>query len=307
MWRKILAAVLVMVMVLSFVSCNNMPSVAEVIGGMEGAAGDITSVSCDMDASLNMDVDAGDESVYVDAAVSMSSVMDIENTQMQMEADINFTSAEGEGSDSSISMDIAVAFYLLDDMAYMMLDEPFSGATWESQQLQPEDIQQMEEMLGGQLNPAGMQDFLMEIADVVLDGKDDINGVSCYRLKLALDADKVEQKIVQLDQESGGSMSLEDIDREMLDKVIQGISITQWVAEDTYYTMKVQVTIDIELAPEDIGYAEEAESIVINASFEALFYDYNEPVNIVLPPEAEEAAGMMSSPMKVDMTLMTAG
>jgi len=291
MWQKILTMSLVLIMVLSFAACDKEPSVEEVLDGIIAAANDITSVSYDMDAELEMFVSTGAEDAgHIDANMTLNGVMDIENRQIHTDMDVSFsyTDVLSSSTKDSISMDMGMALYLLDETIYAMTDIPMMGVTWQKYSLSAEEIQQIEEMLGRQdsmLNPQ----MILEMAEVTIEGSGTINGISCYRLKLEMDPEKVWQKIEELAQEAGEAMP-EEFEREILDKIIDGISMKMWVAQDTYYTAKMQMLIDIELNVEDFGDIEEAmQAVKINASIEILMYDYNEPVTITLPPEAEEA------------------
>ena len=197
-------------------------------------------------------------------------------------------------------MNMGLAFYLLDEVAYIMVDDPLEGVSWSKYEIPAEIIQQVEEIMGESMNPVELQEVLLEVAEVVIEGNGSINGVDCYVLYMTLDADKLWQKIEQQAQEMGEEIP-EDVDLEMLEKVTQGVSIRQWIAKDTYYTARIQVVMDIELTAEDIGDTEGVGSIAVSAIFDALLYDYNQPVSIVLPPEAEEAGDIMDELMPTFM------
>jgi len=295
MWRKLLVAMLAGVIILPFVSCDKEPSVEEILDGIVAAADDITSFNYDMDSELSIDVEVGEESVSITAVVTMGGVVDKENKQVQMDADVSYGASGEEGSVGGMSYEMAMALYLLDNTAYIMMDVPLTGVSWQKYGISPEEMQQIEDMLDGQGSIMDSQ-MMLEMADVTIEGSEKINGVSCYRLNLALNAEKVWQKIEELAQEAGEEMPA-DYDQEIMDKIVSGIGIKMWVAKDTYYTTKIQMAMDIELTAEDLaGIAgnQPLESLKINASYDMFMYDHNEPVTITLPLEAENAVDMTS-------------
>lgn len=62
-----------------------------------------------------------------------------------------------------------------------------------------------------------------------------------------------------------------------------------WIEKDTYHVLFADVTMKIEATPEMIGEYDEEGLFSINATMSMKAYDYNEPVEIILPAEAEEA------------------
>ena len=303
MRRKILVICLALVMVIPFVSCTNVPSVQDIMDGMEGVAEDVTSVSCDMDVDLDILYSTDSEDVtMISAEAALSTTADTANRQMQMEADVDLSISDPASSsmEGYVSMGMGLAFYLVDDVAYIMMDDPLEGVSWGKYEIPAEAIQQIEEMMGEGMNLARLQTGLLEVSEVVVEASDSINGVDCYRLKLTLDADKIWQKLEQQAQEMGEEIP-EDVDLDMLEKIIQGVSITQWVAKDTYYTAKIEVMLDMEIDSGDFESATEEGAISINGSFTLELYDYNQPVSIELPPEAEEAEDIMDGLMPTFM------
>ena len=197
MWRKLLVVMLAVVIILPSVSCDKEPSVEEVLDGIIAAADDITTLSYDMNAEMNMIFSTiaegrGPRPYQADVEMTLSGVLDVENKDMLLDADIGFglTDAASSSTDSSMSMDMGMELYLLDNTGYIMTDIPMMGVTWQKYSLSAEEIQQIEEMLGRQdsmLNPQ----MILEMAEVTIEGSGTINGISCYRLKLEMDPEKV--------------------------------------------------------------------------------------------------------------------
>jgi hypothetical protein len=69
------------------------------------------------------------------------------------------------------------------------------------------------------------------------------------------------------------------------------MSITEWLAVDTYLPAKMEMTILIEMNEEDFGSSTEGyEQMIIDMVMTVKYSGYNQPVTIVLPPEAANAA-----------------
>jgi hypothetical protein len=67
------------------------------------------------------------------------------------------------------------------------------------------------------------------------------------------------------------------------------MSFKQWIAEDGYLIMKSETHVVMEISPEDVGASvEEFKKISADQRAVMVFYDYNQPVSIVLPREALE-------------------
>jgi len=313
MLKRIAVVSVLLVAILSFTACTGgsaLPSVEEILEKTNQAMEGVTSLSCDIEMDMYMLATTGTEDVQemdeVNAELALSGTMDVENRQMQMEVDLGYDYADllSSSTESSISMDMGMALYMLDGWAYIMIDSPMTGEIWEKYEVPEETIQQQEELMGESLDPAGMQALLTEISQVTVESTENINGVDCYVLHITLDENKLWQKIEQEAQALGEEMP-EDADVEALLEVVQGISIKQWIAKDTYHIMAFQMGLDIELSAEDMGYAEGMDAVKIDASFDALFYDYNQPVDIVLPEGAENAidASSMYGDYTYSMTL----
>jgi len=86
-----------------------------------------------------------------------------------------------------------------------------------------------------------------------------------------------------------GVLVLPDIGEEFLREAFKNFSVKQWGAKDTYFLTKVEMYMAIELTPEALGFPEEEGLMTMDIKMDLLAYNYNQPVSIELPPEAEEA------------------
>ncbi len=74
--------------------------------------------------------------------------------------------------------------------------------------------------------------------------------------------------------------------------MFRSFSVKQWIAKDTYFLAKAEIDIAVELIPEALGFPEEEGGMIMDIPMNLLSHSYNQPVSIVLPPEAEEAIEM---------------
>jgi hypothetical protein len=128
---------------------------------------------------------------------------------------------------------------------------------------------------------------LLEVVQVKVIGSEKIRGVDCYVLQLTPDMEQLWQLAMQ--QSGATGETLPDVGEEFLQEVFKNFSIKQWVAKDTYFLTKAEIYMAMELTPEALGYPEEEGLVTMDITMDLLAYNYNQPVSIELPPEAEEA------------------
>ena len=142
-----------------------------------------------------------------------------------------------------------------------------------------------------QMSQTESQIELLKTAQINFIGSEKIQGIDCYVFELTPDMDQLWQ--IALQQAAlGGEEVLPDVPEEFLQDIFRSFSIKQWIAKDTYYLTKAEMDISIGLIPEALGQPEENGELSMNISMDVVAYDYNEPVAIVLPPEAEWAIEM---------------
>ena len=127
---------------------------------------------------------------------------------------------------------------------------------------------------------------LLEVAEVEVTGSEIVNGVDCYVMELTPDMEKLWEIAGQQAELTGG---MPDIDEELLDEVFQSYSVKEWIAKDTYLLVKEEIEMAMEFDPEALGIPGGDGEIAMDMTISMLVYDYNQPVSIELPPEAEDA------------------
>ncbi len=131
---------------------------------------------------------------------------------------------------------------------------------------------------------SGLENYkeLLETAQVKVIGSEKVKGVDCYVLQLTPDMVQLWQ-IVMRPAGVGVGRILPPVTE------FRSFSVKQWIAKDTYFLMRVEIDMAVESTPELMGYPGEEGEMSIDITFSFLAYNYNQPVSIVLPPEAEEA------------------
>lgn len=196
--------------------------------------------------------------------ISMTGDMDLENMQIYMDALAIIETNAGYDTESE-TMDVQM--YMIDGWMYMGT-ELYGQNIWMKTQITEEMWdEQYSAMQGGEA-------LLVDAIEINIVGKETTNGVSCWKLDVNPDMAKVmEWAQTQMEAEVGELPT--DID---FTEMFNDVSVTMWIAEDTFYTIRCDVTMTVNIDGDAMDV-----SMVVNYS------DYNKPVNITLPDEASEA------------------
>ncbi|HEY87022.1 MAG TPA: outer membrane lipoprotein-sorting protein [Dehalococcoidia bacterium] len=283
MWKRIFTIPLVLIMVLSFTACTNgtgeaeeraaSPSAQEIVSYAVDSLDDIKTSQFEMNMTMAMAGEAEGETFEATMVMDFNGTLDLENGRMGMDITMNVATP---GEDK---IEMAVATYLLDDFVYMMMDLPEVGPMWmklEMPEVAWEEMNQVESQIG-----------LLEASQVKIIGSETIDGIDCYVLQLTPDMEQLWQVVMQQAEVAGEEIV--DIPGEFLEEVFRSSSVKQWIAKDTYFLTKAQIDMVAELTPEALGSPQEEGLVTMEIALDLLFYNYNQSVSIVLPPEAVEA------------------
>ena len=273
MWKKIVAPSLVLVMVLTFTACAGLPSAQEIVDGVFEPPDDISTYQFDMDMTMDMAGEAEGEVFEAAMAVDFSGTVDIENRQMKADMTMNMAMP---GEDE---MEMGMEMYLISDMMYMMMDVPEMGPMWMKSEM-PEGTWEEMSQVESQIE-------LLEVAQVKAIGSETVRGVDCYVIQLIPDVEQLWQLVMQQAEVTGEGMP--DVEEGFLQEMFRSFSVKQWIAKDTYFLTKAEIDMVVELTPEAMGYPGEEGVMTMDIAISLLAHSYNQPVSIVLPPEAEEA------------------
>lgn len=301
----VLLAAVITVLCFSVTACEEeIPSVEEVIENMLKAQADVKSYEMEMDADMNLVMDLPEEDMSmgvpndINVKVTGTSVYDNTNKEMKMEIDADLA-APGEDP-----IKMSMAMYMVDGWMYMMMDMPMMSPQWMKQDMS--DFGYFEQIGSPAYTEAQME--ILTSGDAVITGIEKVNGVKCYILEMKVDMAKMMKQITQNPELFSQAMPgfpdgeempdfADDEYREMLDifeNVFDDFTMTSWVAKDTYYIMKSNIKLHIDINPQEMGFEDEEGSVVMDITGNALMFNYDKSVSIILPPEAENAVeGLM--------------
>lgn len=281
MVKKILIMLLLLAVVLPAAACTVEPSAQEIVDGVIEAWDDVKTQECDMDMTMDMTGEAEGESFEMTMAMSFSGALDIENKEMRADVSTDMTMPEEE------AMVMEMAVYVVGGTGYVMMDVPGMDPTWMKADLSAADWGEISEGI----EQTGDQIELLKTAQVEVIGSEKVKGVDCYVLRLTPDLEQLWETAMQSSE--AAETGLPDVEEEFIQEMFRDFSVKQWIAKDTYFLMKAEIDMSVELTPEAMGYPEEEGAMTMNIKMSLLCYNYNQPVSIVLPPEAEEATDMI--------------
>jgi hypothetical protein len=289
MGKKILAVSLVVVMALSFSACGEeeLPTAQEIVDGTIQAMDDVRAYEFEIDMSLGMTAEAEGETLEVTIDIDSSGALDLDNRQMKMD----FTmSAIVPGEDET---EMAIEAYLIDGAGYTMTDEPETGPVWEKEEFSEAEWEETWEEAREMLNLTEPQIELLETAEVEVIGSEKVDGIDCYVVEVTTDIKQLWGSVWQQAAlgfaEEADLEELLELPDEIFDAASYSASAKQWVAKDTYFLMKAEIEMTMYVTPESMGFPDEEGEATIDIAMTLLVHDYNQPVSIELPPEAEEA------------------
>jgi hypothetical protein len=282
MARKILAVSLLLVMALSFIACGGETSspAQEIVDGAVQALDDIQAYEFEMDMAMDMAAESEGEKAEMTMETDYNGALDLANQQMRMDVDINIKITGEDEIEGTIEL------YLVDGTGYSMTTAPGEDPVWEKEEgISETDWEGIIEMM----MLAKPQIELLEASEVEVIGSESVKGVDCYVLRLTPDMEQLWETVGQqvalgFTEEMGWPV----LSAEILDQAFSSLSVKQWIAQDTYFLMKVDIDMNLELTAEAMGVPEEEGVATITVVMKMLAYNYNQPVSIELPPEAEE-------------------
>ena len=283
MWKKILTMSLVLVTVLSFTACveAGLPSAQEIVDGVIESLDNITTYEFEMSWTLDQTGEVGGcEAIEETILMDFNGALDIDNRQMRTDLAVSIA-VPGEGETETKAV---VERYFIDNMGYVMIHAAGQEPVWTKDEFSETD---WEEIIV--LSLAEPQVELLQTAQVEVIDSDKVRGVDCYVLRLIPD---MRQLWVAVMQGPSGAAETEvfELTKDVLNEVLCNYSVKQWITKDTYFLTKVEIDMSMEFTPEaTMAVMGEEGEMIFDVAMIYLIYNYNQPVSIVLPPEAETA------------------
>ena len=281
MRKKILVIFLAMlVLVLAFTACAQEPSAQEIVDSVIESGDNIKTYQFDLEMTMDMTGEAAGEAVAQTVKVSTRGKLDLDN--FRMSADLTLNADVAAPAEEEIEM--GVEMYIIDSQMYTRPESPGQEPVWIKEAVSAERW----EMMKGLIGLESYQD-LLETAEVELTGSEKVEGVDCYVLQLTPDM----AQLWQIGSEPQGGIGtggfLPPVPEEYLEEAFRSFSVKQWISKDTYFLVKVEIDMAMETTPEIKDYLGDEADMSIDIALSFLAQNYNQPVDIVVPPEALEA------------------
>jgi len=275
--KKLLLISLALVLsfsLVAFVGCKEklpQEELDQIIAGALAASYD--TVSFDMDVPMTIEATGGDDPGTMTMDMSSTGAIDIINRAMRMTIGVDM---DVPGADSQY-MDAEI--YILDGWMYSGVEIPNLIEQWQKMAL-TEEMWQQQDQVGQYV------ELLATAVEVDYKGTETVNGVECYVFEIEPDmamlADLVTQGTSVL-----GLMNLGGIN---LAELYQELTVKEWLAKDSYQLQRAEVEMVISMSPGDVGAtSDDFDEMTIDINMTMRFYAYDQPFNVVLPPEALDA------------------
>lgn len=120
-------------------------------------------------------------------------------------------------------------------------------------------------------------------------GTEDVDGTPCYVIEIMPNMEALFKWLAE--QQSG---TMKDIDPKgfELAQMFKRMSVKEWIARDSYLVMKLELDVLAEIPGNP---DKEAEKVTVSSNANVRFYDYNQPISIVLPADAANASEIPAS------------
>lgn len=261
--------VLVLLMGIAAVACGGGECGVVEITEEELIEGVVASVDAQETCRFEMDVDGNLEGTADGQSVKMTISMDyagvIDNVDQEMQADMTMAMDLREGNQRQ-QMTIPMRMYFLGDMGYMGTQVPGQPEEWVKGDVSQE-LWESQEFLSQQID-------LIRGAEVTILRTQSVRGTCCYVAEISPDMEMLLDMVSSL---LGGGMGVE-----LTTDSLSNFKYTGWYAQETYFPMQSRVEYDV-------TFEEEQDRVTGHYTANMVFYDYNKPVSVQLPPEAEGA------------------
>jgi len=247
------------------------PSAEEVVNGAIEAVEGVTSVTFEADLALDMTHEKDGETVDTSMAAKFTGAVDVTNRDGKVDMNVTMDSPGEDVLEADMEM------YFIDDTMYALMEIPALGniSMWVKTDVPPE--------MHGQITQVEDQVDLLKLSEVKLTGTETVAGKECYVLELVPDPDALWEFISERMNATGAPVP--GIEEEtVIREIARNYSAKQWIAIDSFLLCKSEM--DMEIVIDDTS---------LDITMSLLAGSYNEPVDIELPEEAEDAIEIPSS------------
>lgn len=277
--KKLISVVILVAMVLSFTACEKeLPTSNELLDNVFQSMEEVDSYKEEMDMTMEMYIeseDFGSETpVSLDVMAKVSAQYDLINEEMAMNMDLDMSS-----EDEDLTMKMGMEIFLVEGAVYSLLDFPMLPSQWTKTSVS--------EDYWGDVSYLEIQTDLLKAADVEVLKEERRENISCYVIQITPDFAELFRLMMNQMQTSLGEVSSSEL--EQISEIFNDYSVKVWIEKETYHIVFADIMMKIEATPEMMGEYGEEGMISISCIMNMKAYDYNKPVEIILPAEAEEA------------------
>jgi outer membrane lipoprotein-sorting protein len=257
----LLLAVIIITACLACKESEASLSAEQVLENTLAAQADVESFR--LDVTLTADVQSSD----TEGAISLDAncAVDLADREAEATADLSLQM-------TGLAITAEMQAYAVDNYAYIMTSV-FGQTEWTKQAIPADTWQTIAD------SQHQIQGLLGSVA-ADLGKEENVNGVGCYVLHLTPDLDELQQALMEQPGIGEGLAEMPD-----LESIVQKMTFKVWVDKDTYFLTKAKIDITIIIPADTVGTSEGT----VNLSLELLAYDYNQPISIELPSEAQSA------------------
>jgi len=275
--KIILALSLALVLSFTLLGCDQGLPQDEIDRLIENVANaQYDTVKMDMDMTMTVEVIGGPEPFDMTMVGDGTAFMDVANREMQMTMNMSVDLPE-MGEQTMVNK-----VYLVGDWMYTGVEIPDFGEQWFKTEVMPgtwEQQNQLEQQIA----------FLSTAVEVKSLPDQAVDGTDCYVFEIVPSVEALGELLSQQSSTMGG-MDFSQLD---LANLFEEMVVKEWIARDSYQVLKTEVYMRMQIRPEDVGATEaDFDKMVMDMNMTMRSYDYNQPVSIVLPPEAADAPEM---------------
>lgn len=255
---------------------STQPSIIgeEILSSSIDAGNTLNTFKMAMDIAMTMETTGGTEPMNFTMQDTATSSVDPANKEMmmtmQMSADIP------EEGKQEMFMDV----YMVDGWYYMKVNMPMIGEQWIKNKM-------TDELWAEQDQFSRMTELLKSAVKVDIVGSENIGGTDCYVVNITPDMATLMNWAMEQSGSQDASPDLSNID---LSKAFKSFSIKAWIAKDNQLLARESFDMHFEVNSTDLGNStEDFETMTMSMNGTVNFSDWGQPVNITLPPEAQNA------------------
>lgn len=305
MERKAIAGLIAVVAIVAVAMCagcveEERVSTAEIKEMVLATAESIDTYKFDMDITQKTLISNETGEMEMTTLSTGNGVVD--NLNKKMKLGMTMTMEMPEEAEMPETMEMKMDVYFINNTMYTKMDMgiPEMPAQWTKMEM-PEGYEEFWESQ----NQVDQQMELLKVSEMELLEDEKVNDVDCYVLKLTPDIEKYWDIVMK---QEGMSELMQNLQQNVsfdIGEMIKEMSLKYWIAKDTKFPMKTEMQIKMVISSADLNIPETEEefTMTMDQRTDMVFYDYNKPVTIELPKEAESAAGFpMFPPMNQTAT-----